>query len=129
MMKEITRNADSLTRYMLFSEEAQLNSAVSGSSSFIKDFSANALKDSKGRSLKDFNLKTRMFEFPCSYMIYSKNFDALPVIVKDYIWKELYGILKGNKKADEFNHLTAEMKTAIYEIIKDTKKGLPDYWK
>ena len=128
-MRDIARNGDSLVRYLLFSEEAKLNSPITGSEKYVSNFQKNAVKDSKGRSLKDLNLKSRLLEYPCSYMIYSQNFEALPKVMKDYIYKKLYGVLTGKDKSEEFQHLNAEMRQAILEILLDTKKDLPDYWK
>ena len=115
--------------HLLFSEEAKLNSPITGSEKYVSNFQKNAVKDSKGRSLKDLNLKSRLLEYPCSYMIYSQNFEALPKVMKDYIYKKLHGILTGKDKSEEFQHLNAEMRQAILEILLDTKKDLPDYWK
>ena len=34
--------------------------------------------DVAGRSLRDFDLTTRLFKYPCSFLIYSPQFDGLP---------------------------------------------------
>ena len=39
-------------------------------------------RDSKGRSLRDFDLHERLFRYPLSYMIYSESFDAMPSRLK-----------------------------------------------
>ena len=127
-MEEIARNCEAVVKYMLFSEETVLTNKVSGSESFIKEFQSNSIKDSKQRSLKDFNCKTRLFEYPLSYMIYTRLFDSLPDIAKKYIYKRLHEVLSGKDSSEPFKHLTHSMKKNIYEILKETKKGLPDYW-
>ncbi len=40
----------------------------------------------RGRSLRDFDLHTRIFKYPCSYLIYSEAFDAIPEPAKEYIY-------------------------------------------
>ena len=70
--------AEDLVKYMLFVDEAPLSEPVRGTTSFAKDFTARGPRDHQGRSLRDFDLKTRLFRYPCSYLIYSKAFDALP---------------------------------------------------
>jgi hypothetical protein len=45
--------------------------------------------------LRDFDLQTRMFKYPLSYMIYSRAFDAMPALVKDRVYQRLYDILTG----------------------------------
>src|SRR5262245_54120475 len=70
--------ADELVDYMLFVDEANLPSAVKGSSGFAEAFSKKGPRDSKGRSLRDLALDRRLLRYPCSYMIYTEAFDALP---------------------------------------------------
>ena len=113
-------------KYLLFTEEAPLTAPVRGTGGFAEQFAAAGLKDSKGRSLREFDLRTRMFKYPCSYLIYSEAFDELPAALKDAIYKRLFGIL--NDEDDEFS-IPEETRIAILEILRDTKRGLPDYWK
>ena len=75
---------------MLFRDEARLTDRIKGTSSFASDFAARGPRDSKGRSLRDFDLKTRLFRYPCSYLIYSRAFDSLPDEVKDHIYERLW---------------------------------------
>ena len=128
VMEEIKRNCDSVVKYMLFSEETKLINPISGSPEFVKQFKKNAVSDSKGRSLKDLNCNTRLFEYPLSYMIYTEQFEALPQVAKEYILKRLFDILTGKDKSADFKHLNNEMKKNILEILRETKKNLPDYW-
>jgi hypothetical protein len=81
---------EAVTQYMLFHEEARLTDRVEGTSSFASDFAARGPRDSKGHSLREFDLKTRLFRFPCSYLIYSRAFDSLPAEVKDYVYQSLW---------------------------------------
>ena len=69
---------EELVEYLLFSREAKLGQTLSGSSSFARDFAARGPRDSKGRSLRDFDLTTRLFRYPLRYLIYSPTFDGLP---------------------------------------------------
>ena len=50
-----------LLKYMLFADEMPLKAAVKGPSTFQADFSTHGPRDSKGRSLREFDLKTRIF--------------------------------------------------------------------
>jgi hypothetical protein len=98
---------------------------VKGTSEFAREFAARGPRDSQGRSLRDFNLKTRLFEYPCSYLIYSDAFDQLPSGVKRYVAQRLYAILTGSDRSAEFAHLTWADRSAILEILTETK---PDLW-
>ena len=64
--------------YFLFADEAVLESPLADVSPFASAFEAAGVRDGKGRSLRDLDLKTRVFRYRCSYMIYSPAFDALP---------------------------------------------------
>ena len=120
---------DAFMKYMLFTEEAELTDKVESASGFTKDFAGVGPKDSKGRSLRDFDLRTRMFRYPCSYLIYSEAFDALPSVLKDAIYKRLFDILIGKDTSADFESISHESKRAILEILRETKPGLPAYWK
>ena len=127
-LDEIKRNCESVVKYMLFSDETKLTDQISGNPDFIAQFQKDSLKDSKNRSLKEFNLKNRIFEYPLSYMVYTDQFDAIPKIAKEYIYQRLFDILSNKDKSDDFKHLTSQMRQDIFEIFKQTKKDLPDYW-
>ena len=64
--------------YFTFEDEAPLPGPVQGSSGFAARFVAGGRRDSKGRSLRDFDLVHRLMRYRCSYMIDSAAFDALP---------------------------------------------------
>jgi hypothetical protein len=74
--------------------------------------------------LRQFNLKTRLFEYPCSYLIYSKAFDGLPDIARDRVYLRLQQILTSEIPEKEYEHLSAENRQAISEILSETK---PEY--
>ena len=67
-----------VVQYMLFRDETRLTDRIKGTSSFASDFANRGPRDSKGRSLRDLDLHTRLFRYPCSYLIYSRAFDSLP---------------------------------------------------
>jgi hypothetical protein len=77
-------------RYLLFTDEAPLTDPVKGDSGFAEEFAARGPRDSKGRSLRDFDLHTRLFKYPCSYLIYSADFDVLPSPAKEYVYRRLF---------------------------------------
>ncbi len=121
--------AEAALRYLLFTAETPLASPVRGSSTFTADFAAIGPRDRKGRSLRDFDLQKRIFKYPCSYLIYSDAFDAIPGPSREYLLKRLFEVLSGRDQSVDFVALTAEDKRAILEILVDTKPGLPGEWK
>ncbi|MAG93146.1 MAG: hypothetical protein CMJ48_05290 [Planctomycetaceae bacterium] len=120
--------ADRVLRYMLFSGEAALTGRLRGTSGFEDEFPKQGPRDCQGRSLRDFDLTKRVFKYPCSYVIYTESFDALPAPVAERIYRGLYDVLTGKDQSEEFAHLSPEARQAILEILLATKKGLPDYW-
>jgi len=121
--------SEGFLRYLLFTEETPLTAAVKGTSDFAKDFAALGPRDKQGRSLRDFDLQTRLFKYPCSYLIYSEAFDQLPDQIKAHIYQRLWDILTGKDTKPEYERVTPETRQAILTILRDTKPGLPDYWK
>ncbi|MCC6797384.1 MAG: hypothetical protein IT366_19880 [Candidatus Hydrogenedentes bacterium] len=120
---------DRLVESMLFANETKLSGALHGTSGFAGMFSARGPRDSQGRSLRDFDLQTRMFKYPLSYLIYSKSFDGLPDLVKRHVYQSLWDHLTGRVESRFNAHLSAATRAAILQIVRETKDNLPDYWK
>jgi len=131
--EQFERPAEQLLRYLLFANEAaqpERNAqSVIAASAFAREFAARGPFDSRGRSLRQFDLHTRLFRFPCSYLIYSEAFDALPEPAKGYVYGRLLQILSGNDSSGDFDALAAEDRRAILEILLETKPGLPQAWR
>jgi hypothetical protein len=121
--------AEQLVRYLLFTNEVPLKNPIAGTSGFEQEFAARGPRDSRGRSLRDFDLQRRIFKYPCSYLIYSSDFDAIPSPAKEYIYRRLFEILSGREQGPEFASLSSQDRQAILEILVATKPGLPDQWK
>jgi hypothetical protein len=116
---EQTAAVDEMVTYMLFADEIPLTDAVRGVSPFTQTFAARGPRDKQGRSLRDFDLKTRLFKYPLSFMIYSELFDNMPERARQHVYRRLYDVLAGK----------GEDGRALIEIVRDTKKNLPDFWK
>lgn len=120
---------DELVRYLLFEHEAPLPGRVSGTSGFATAFQARGQRDRHGRSLRDFDLETRLFRYRLSYLVYTEAFDGLPRIVLDSVYARLFAVLTGTADADEFWWLGREERRAIFDILLDTKQDLPPSWR
>lgn len=118
-----------LVEALLFSGEAPLGGDVRGSTSFAQQFEALGPRDAQGRSLRQFDLHERLFKYPCSYLIYSEQFEGLPDVAKAYIYRRLWQILTGRDDSPAFAQLSDGQRDAIYQILIQTKRGLPEYWK
>jgi hypothetical protein len=124
----INSAVEELAQYILFSGETKLTSPVKGTSNFTAEFAKLGPQDPQGRSLREFDLRTRMFRYPCSYMIYSEAFDKLPESVRERAYRRLYEVLTGKDTTPPFAHLSPADRKSIYEILRATKPGLPSYW-
>ncbi|HYT90062.1 MAG TPA: hypothetical protein VEL76_15250, partial [Gemmataceae bacterium] len=118
-----------LVEYLLFSREAPLEGAVAGTSAFAKEFTARGPFASKRRTLREFDLRSRMFRYPLSYLVYSRSFDGLPAEAKERVYLRLWEVLTGVDQSNQFAHLSPADRQAILEILRETKPGLPLYWK
>jgi hypothetical protein len=130
---QLDAEIDELVGYMLFGDEAPLRAPVAGVSAFTKTFPQRGPRDKQGRSLRDFDLQTRLFRYPLSYMIYSAAFDGLPGFIRDRVYQRLYAILTGQDSSESvgglsLKNLSPADRRAILEIVRETKPNLPAYW-
>lgn len=119
---------EAFVKYLLFTEEAPLTARVQGDPNFTEKFTALGPKDSRGRSLRDFDLETRLFKHPCSYLIYSDAFAALPTPMKERIYERLLEVLTGRETGADYQRLSKETRRSILEILAATKTDLPKSW-
>jgi hypothetical protein len=125
----MTGVASEVVDHLLFVDEAKLTSKVRGLSGFAERFSTSGPRDRKGRSLYDLDLNQRLLKFPCSYLIYSPAFDALPPRAKDPIYRRLWEVLSGQERSERYQMaLSRADRESIVEILRDTKKDLPGYF-
>jgi hypothetical protein len=114
---------------MLFVDELPLTAPIRGTSGFAEDFQALGPKDAKGRSLRDLDLTKGLMRYPLSYMIYSPQFDALPQPTTTAIYRRLWAVLSGADRDAKYARLSPDARRAIVEILRETKRGLPDYFR
>jgi hypothetical protein len=121
--------AHEVVDHLLFIDEAKLTGRVRGGSGFAERFSAAGPRDRKGRSLYELDLNRRLMKYPCSYLIYSPAFDALPPLVKNAIYKRMWEVLSGQESDARYRSaLSRADREAIVEILRDTRKDLPRYF-
>src|SRR5688572_6613008 len=116
---EIDHFVRELVRYILFADEAPLPvGGIKGDNVFEEDFRRNGRASKSGASLKDFDLKRRIFKYPCSYMIYMPLFQELPEVVKNGVMRALKkGLSEGDKT---YAHISRDEKRVIREILAET---------
>ena len=119
--ERIAEPVEDLLKSMLFADAVEYTAPISGDPAFVAQFERRAVRDSQGRSLRDFDLKTRLFRYPLSYVIYSPAFDALPADAKKMFYGRLNDVLRGADKSPDFAALSAADRGAILEILRATK--------
>ena len=97
---------------------------VSGTSGFETAFGERARRDAQGRSLRDFDLESRLFRYPLSYVIQSDAFAALPQELQRELLIRIEAELTG--RSAQFDNLPgdAEARLAAWEILSATR---PEY--
>jgi len=120
--------ATELVDYLLFVYEAPLPPGIRSTSGFAERFSAQGPFDAQGRSLHQLDLDGRLLRYPCSFLIHTDAFDALPERAKDAVYRRMWEVLSGQADDDRYAHLTPDDRRAVVEILRDTKPDLPEYF-
>ena len=119
--KTIDDAIEPLVETLLFAGETKLIDTISGDPKFVEQFMSRAVNDPKGRSLRDLDLKTRLFRYPLSYVVYSAAFDALPRAAREGVYARLATVLSGQDRGEAFADLDTGNGAAIIEILAATK--------
>ncbi len=101
---------------------------VQGDGAFERAYAATRRADARDRSLRDLDLRTRLFKYRCSPLIYARTFEAMPKELRTVVLRRLSVGLRAAQPAPEFAHLPAEERQAIHEILTATLPGLPADW-
>ena len=109
--RRIQSAASSLADAILMRNESPLEQVVQGTSTFAETFASQGPLDSQNRSLRQFDLQTRLFRHRLSYLIYTPEFQALP--------KEILVPLRAQLQET----LRTEEYRAEREILEDTLPG------
>jgi hypothetical protein len=116
---------DEFVDYTLFVDEQPLTDAIAGTSGFAEIFAAQGPTDRRGRSLRQLDLQRRLLRYPCSYMIYSEAFRALPDRARDAIYGRMWEILSGRDAQPKYARLSDADRRAVLEILGDTISDWP----
>jgi hypothetical protein len=125
LQKQFRSLGEPLVRALLFVDAAAITSEIRSGSGFDKWFQSKGLRDASNRSLRDLDLRTRLFKHPLSYLIYSESFNGLPPMMKDYVYTRLADVLDGRDTSPSFAHVAAEERRTLREILASTKPDFP----
>ncbi len=120
MRKVVRTILEPLVRGLLNADAAPFAAPIAGTSGYDAWFQRQGPKDPRGRSLREFDLKTRLFKYPLSYLIYSDGFKGLPEYAKRYVYTRLAEVLRGQDQSPAFAELSATDRQSILEILTAT---------
>jgi hypothetical protein len=120
----VRRLAIELAEYLLFAGEAPAPVPLTPRPGFAARLERATPKDRQGRSFGQLLLTTRLFRYPCSYMVYSEAFDGLPASVKSTVYARMIDILSSDTASSRLR-VSADDRRAILEILRDTKADFP----
>jgi hypothetical protein len=110
-----------LVKALLLVDAAPLPGRITGNSGFDSWFQAQGPRDRQGRSLRELDLKTRLFRYPLSYMVYSAGFDGLPAYAREYVYRRLADVLSGRDRSASYARLSDADRATLLEILTQTK--------
>ncbi len=128
-LRVVQSETERIVEYLLFCEEAPLPAGgIHGAGDFEEAFRARRRPDERNRSLRDFDLRTRLFTWRCSYMIEAEAFDSLPEVLRHAVYRRLRGILSDGEPPPRYRHLEASERAGLREILTTTKPELASVW-
>lgn len=126
---EIEERAEEMARYITFAEEAKFPAkGITGDPAYAEDFLRDRKVTKAGISLKDLDMKTRMFKHRCSYMLYTDTWKEAPKELKDRVYYHMALYLRDQPDA-QHAHIPAAERMAIRSILKETMNDLPAWWR
>lgn len=127
LQKPITA-LEPLVRYLLFLDETPLPAPIVGNVEYRRWFEQQGVRDPQGRSLREFDLQTRMFKYRLSYLATASSFAALPAEPRGEVWKRIKVLLTSPETDEQSAVIPAAERQAILEIVRATVTGLPEGW-
>lgn len=118
----VQRLARELADYLLFADEAPMAVPVEPRPAFAASLQARVPHDRRGRSCAELDLTTRLLVYPCSPLVYSEAFDALPPAVRRLVYSRMQAVLNGRVSGRAFAQLTRADRRAVREILAETKR-------
>ncbi len=117
-----------LVRYLLLLDESPLPAPVVGNADYRQWFEQQGGRDPQGRSLREFDLETRLFKYRLSYLVTSPAFTALPDEPRTAVWRRIKEILMTSKIDSQATVISETEGQAIREIVRATVPALPEGW-
>lgn len=105
-------------------EAAFPSDGIGGHGEFEAAYRAGRRPDPQGRALRDLDLRTRLYRYRCSPLVYAESFRSMPRELRSRVLSRLAEGLSAEVAPDGFRHLPDAERRAIREILAAT---LPDF--
>ena len=120
--------AQDIVDRLLFRGAAELPAGVDGSAEFPRAYAAGAKRNRTGLSLRDLELKGRLFAHRCSPLIYTESFAALPETLKVLVFARLRTALESDDPKGRYAYLPAAERRRILDILLETHPEAARRW-
>lgn len=124
-LSAVRARVNELADYLLFLDEAALPAPIAGDPEFVAAFEQDAVRDGHGHSLRRLDLQQRLFRVPCSYMIHSAAFRALPPSARHAVYARMSTLLADADDPRVRARLSASDREAVVHILEATITELP----
>jgi hypothetical protein len=111
---------------LLFREEAAYpETGIHGHGPFELAYREGRKVDTLGHSLRDLDLKTRLYRYRCSPLVYAESFSSMPLELKVLVLQKLSEGLSATEPPEAFQHLANDERATIRQILIQTLPGFP----
>ena len=101
-------------------DEAPFDEPIAGTSGYAAQYAARGPRDVKGRSLRELDLKKRLYRYGFSPLVYSPALSRLPDPGRKYLVRRLREVLDGTDKSKLFSRISPADREAVSEILQET---------
>jgi hypothetical protein len=120
--------AQDIVDRLLFRGATELPAGVDGSAEYLRAYAAGAKRSKAGLSLRDLELKGRLYSHRCSPLIYTESFAALPETLKVLVFARLRAALESDDPKGRYAYLPGEERRRIFDILLETHPEAARRW-
>jgi hypothetical protein len=124
-LSRIRNSSDSLLEAMFFVDEAPFPAPIDGAKRTMVDFVKQGPRDANQQTLRQLDLRTRLFRYRLSFLVHSAGFKQLPIQARSYCWIRIKAALTNPNDRLTTKLDPSERKT-IHEILQATEAEYRD---
>jgi hypothetical protein len=124
-LSRIRNSSDALLETLFFVDEATFSAPIDGNKRTMVDFVKQGPRDPNQQTLRQLDLRTRLFRYRLSFLVHSLGFKGMPPQARSYCWIRIKAAL-----ANTDDRLTAKLdaneRKTIHEILQATEQEYRD---